>query len=689
MKLFTTLFFSLFILGSIGAQDISWTSDRPQNVLIEGCGAGEFTLKNEGDQTADLSIALSGNYDESDIETDLTSSVELASGESYTFHMEALSGGSANAEKHVTITVSSGNEILHENKISLEKELTLTVSPDSDFTACPGDRLSVSAQSNGRIEWLKGEGSGDTWDFQFWEETEVSVAAFQGSCMESFEFTISPSVNVKINHDEEILYLCKGDSPVTLTADTKGAGAISWSSRGFQFSQEPDQAIRITPETSGTLYATVSSGDCTVTDTLEVRVDSLPEFVFDTIPNKDPYCPGEIVSIYGKKLQQDRFPDVTYEWQPETGILSDKNKANLTITTTDTITYVRTTRNNACESIDSITLNVDNPPVELNFTDTVICPNQTVEIELKNPERFKSYEWGPEEEVSCTECVKTKASPSQSTTITLSLETEHCPTSANVNINIKPPRPITIDGESPVCPEDEVQLVVVEMDEYKSFEWSGSVDFSCNTCAEPVISAGETHSVTLLAVDDEGCLGSGNFVYNVFPSPGISIGIDPMDPAQGENVIASLLSDETQEFTDISWKVNGKSTDQENMKAELPMDQEDNTIEVTARTENGCLISTTLDVKAEPPSYTIPNAFTPAASSNNIFRVSVKGNITVDRMRIFTRWSQLVFTDQSGKGWDGTQNGKRMPSDTYVYIIEMTMPDGRKVEKTSEVTLIN
>lgn len=689
MKIYFIFLFLLLTSTITGAQDIVWSSNRPQNTLIEGCGKGEFILTNQGNNAVDLTITLSGNFDESDISTDVLPNVSIQAGNAYSFFIEAIADGFTETDENIVITVKAGDQVIRQETLQLADELFLKSSGESDFTACPGEDILLTASSNGNITWMPGNVVSDTLLFPFRDETKIIVSANQGSCLESLDFTILPEVNVRINHPDDTMYLCKGDNPTVISATLTNTNDFNWSSVGILFSQGPNNTIEINPENSGWLYATVSAGNCQVTDTLYVRVDSLPEITFDTIPNKDPYCPGEIVTIYGMKLQQDRYPDVTYEWAPQDGVISEMRKANLTLTTTDTITFVRTTTNNACISRDSVTLNVENPPILLNFTDTLICPNQTVEIELLNPELFESYEWGPEEKVSCTECVKTKVTVQESSTITLNLKTEHCPTSASVNVNIKPPKPIIIQGDGPVCPGEEVQLTAVDIDQYKSFSWEGNVDFSCKDCPNPIIKSGEINSATLIAVDQDGCLGVGNFTYSVFDVPKISIGVQPSDIAQGEKATATILTDDSEEFTDILWEVNGKATDQTGMTASLTMASEENIIKVTALTQNGCPVTATITIDAEPPSYTIPNAFTPNASTNSIFRVVTKGNIKVDRMRIFSRWSQLIFTDESGEGWDGTQNGKKMPSDTYVYMIELTLPDGKKVEETSEVTLIN
>jgi gliding motility-associated-like protein len=58
-------------------------------------------------------------------------------------------------------------------------------------------------------------------------------------------------------------------------------------------------------------------------------------------------------------------------------------------------------------------------------------------------------------------------------------------------------------------------------------------------------------------------------------------------------------------------------------------------------------------------------------------------------MRIFNQWGEQVdmITNQS-KGWDGKHQGKPQPVGVYVYGLEATMTDGRKVRLKGNITLI-
>jgi gliding motility-associated-like protein len=86
----------------------------------------------------------------------------------------------------------------------------------------------------------------------------------------------------------------------------------------------------------------------------------------------------------------------------------------------------------------------------------------------------------------------------------------------------------------------------------------------------------------------------------------------------------------------------------------------------------------------------IPNAFSPNGDGvNDVFKIE---NITYQRLvefRIFNRWGQQIFeTTNPQKGWDGTQDGKACPTDTYYYLISLNYPDGKMKVFKGDVILV-
>lgn len=88
----------------------------------------------------------------------------------------------------------------------------------------------------------------------------------------------------------------------------------------------------------------------------------------------------------------------------------------------------------------------------------------------------------------------------------------------------------------------------------------------------------------------------------------------------------------------------------------------------------------------------IPNVFTPDGDgTNDRFRPLSNCEVYDEyRLRIYSRWGELVFTSSSpAEAWDGRYNDEPMASDLYAWILEYRFPEQEetKLEK-GEVTLI-
>jgi gliding motility-associated-like protein len=90
------------------------------------------------------------------------------------------------------------------------------------------------------------------------------------------------------------------------------------------------------------------------------------------------------------------------------------------------------------------------------------------------------------------------------------------------------------------------------------------------------------------------------------------------------------------------------------------------------------------------PEIFVPGAFTPNGDGkNDIIKPVTVGITQLDYFRIYNRWGQLLFsTGEMGAGWDGTFNGTRQPSGTYVYMTAGTDYKGNKISRKGTVVLI-
>jgi len=88
------------------------------------------------------------------------------------------------------------------------------------------------------------------------------------------------------------------------------------------------------------------------------------------------------------------------------------------------------------------------------------------------------------------------------------------------------------------------------------------------------------------------------------------------------------------------------------------------------------------------PTLWVPTAFTPNGDGlNDVFKVTGIG-IKSFSLNIYNSWGELLYqsTDPT-KGWDGTFNGKAAPEGNYLYIISVTMNNGKIITNSGTINL--
>jgi gliding motility-associated-like protein len=119
---------------------------------------------------------------------------------------------------------------------------------------------------------------------------------------------------------------------------------------------------------------------------------------------------------------------------------------------------------------------------------------------------------------------------------------------------------------------------------------------------------------------------------------------------------------------------------------------------ITVTDENGCLATDDIEVLVDLTRnvYT-PNIFSPNSNNqNDHFQIAAGNGVTmVNYLKIFDRWGNLVFADQSYMpndtehvGWDGTLNGAESEPGVYVFFAEVEFVDGVSIVYKGDVTIV-
>jgi len=85
----------------------------------------------------------------------------------------------------------------------------------------------------------------------------------------------------------------------------------------------------------------------------------------------------------------------------------------------------------------------------------------------------------------------------------------------------------------------------------------------------------------------------------------------------------------------------------------------------------------------------IPNTFTPNGDGKNDLLKAYGNYMKSINMQIYNQWGEKIFTTTDlQNGWNGSVNGKPQPVGVYVYVVTVTMQDGRVINKKGSVNIV-
>lgn len=104
----------------------------------------------------------------------------------------------------------------------------------------------------------------------------------------------------------------------------------------------------------------------------------------------------------------------------------------------------------------------------------------------------------------------------------------------------------------------------------------------------------------------------------------------------------------------------------------------------------GCQVSDIITIFVGPP-INIFNTFTPNGDGiNDTWEIGGIGQFENAQINVYTRWGQLVYKNVGyAQPWDGTNDGNRLPSATYYYVIELNSLDVTIPPLTGHVVILH
>ena len=244
-----------------------------------------------------------------------------------------------------------------------------------------------------------------------------------------------------------------------------------------------------------------------------------------------------------------------------------------------------------------------------------------------------------------------------------------------------------------VCPGEMVQLSAPELNDPDFMigknEWSGEPVNLCKQCDRPkyVVDMAINASIKGTKL---GCPQSGSANMNTFQPSQAAIFADPAQIVNVKTEVTLQVSTSDPLATDFQWKQGNQNVGSGTSITVSEDKESTNTYSVSYIDGNGCIGAAIITIQWQVPSYSlkVPNAFTPDGDGLNDYFKPILEGAELEQFSIFNRFGQLVYDNTNPEGWDGNQGGQKAPSDTYVYLIKVSLLDGSTEQKQGTVILI-
>lgn len=426
----------------------------------------------------------------------------------------------------------------------------------------------------------------------------------------------------------------------------------------------------------------------------EIQVSPMDTFI----------CPGDKVKIVAT------FPDKPkgeLTWEPE---FPCKNCKEQTVQPATSMTYTAKLDVEGCPASATANVTVLPLPSLLLNPNNTICQGDNISLNL-NPSPSTTYSWtSTDDPTFSSTSANPVVSPTKNTTYMVTAKVLNCPeVKNNIQIIVILPPTLTISGDGSICLDDVANLsaqVSANQSLFNRFVWTATGITNPVVGQNAAISGLRTNATVQVTysygVSEANLCGTLTATKQVEVKLPVQLERIAIAPSQYDSMPQTALIPQgtplqltlitipaNPQGASYEWKYDGvKLGDNSAKLSDTPT--QNGAYEATVTAANGCTSSITRQIELIPPQYWLPKAFTPNDDTNNdFFNIVALGNIVVKDFQVFNRWGQKVYNnDDNNQGWDGKQNGSPAPSDVYVYVIVLELPDGREAVEKGDVTLI-
>ena len=352
---------------------------------------------------------------------------------------------------------------------------------------------------------------------------------------------------------------------------------------------------------------------------------------------------------------------------------------------------VRAINSDGCSETISATVVIHPKPVVDAGVDTTICLFSPYALHATGAD---TYTWTSNSTLSCTTCASPDIRPKDLTTYYVKGKTVFgCEARDSVTVKVNQPFKMNVGKADTVCLGSAVTLKASGADKYV---WTPSLWLNNPNSATPVSRPDTTITYQVIGSDNNGCFkDTGNVSVKVYPIPDVEI-------TNGENITlqvgssVKLVTKSSSDVTALQWSP-GQSLSCVTCAEPVAAPKNNITYAVTATNQGKCISrdQITINVICGNANIFMPNTFSPNGDgSNDVFFPRGTGLYNIRSLKIFNRWGECIFdkkdisANNAADGWNGSSKGVPLPTDVYVYFLEVICDNSVVFPIKGNVTLL-
>ncbi len=262
----------------------------------------------------------------------------------------------------------------------------------------------------------------------------------------------------------------------------------------------------VAPDSTTTYYLHVkSAAGCENVDSVVVTVEDPGALL---VRRDTSVCPGSVVQLRAEGTS-------TYRWFPSEGLSCvDCPNPIAAANTTTTWYVVGTNASGKCSSLDSVRVEVFDPPIANAGQDAAICTDESLRLKGSGG---GVYRWDDSPDLSCFSCADPIARPTQTTTYYLTVtDNNGCVDRDSVTVVVYPDFDVAVSQDTTVCFGDPLTLQATGGVRWL---WEPANGLSCTDCPNPVCEPTQTTTYQLTAWSADGCERVDSVVVGVQQEP--------------------------------------------------------------------------------------------------------------------------------------------------------------------------